>query len=96
MTLEPNTLALEIPDKLNATGNDYTAKTIDLDDYGTSYEITKHDSDKKLWITPVEGDLIDMALYDGTGNTIATNTLFSKAVTDLTPEDLTNLIAIYL
>lgn len=96
MTIEPNTLALEIPHKLNATGNDYTLKTIDLDDYGTSYEITKHDSDKKLWITPVEGGLIDMVLYDGEGNTIATNTLFNKAVTDLTTEDLTNLIAIYL
>ena len=95
MTLKPNTLALEILDKLNAAGNDYTTKT-NLDDYGTSYEITKHDSDKKLFITPVEGDLIDMILYDGTGNTIATSTLFNKAVTDLTPEDLTNLIAIYL
>lgn len=96
MTLEPNTLALEIPDKLNATGNDYATKTIDLDDYGTSYEITKHDSDKKLWITPVEGDLIDMVLYDGAGNAIATNTLFNQAVKDLTPENLTNLITIYL
>ena len=96
MTLEPNTLALEITDKLNANGNDYTTKTIDLGDYGTSYEITKHDSNKKLWITPVEEDLIDMVLYDETGNTIATSTLFNKAVTDITQENLTNLIAIYL
>ena len=96
MTLEPNTLALEIHDKLNAAGNDYTTKTIDLDDYGTSYEITKHDSDKKLLITPVGGDLIDMILYDEAGNTIATSTLFNKAVTNLTPEDLANLITIYL
>jgi hypothetical protein len=96
MTLEPNTLAIEISDKLNATGNDYTTKTTDLNDYGTSYEITKHDSDKKLCITPVEGALIDMALYDGAGNTIATSTLYDKAVTDITIEDLTNLITIYL
>lgn len=96
MTIEPNTPILEIIDKLNSTENDYTTKPIDLGDYGTSYEITKHDSDKKLWITPVEGDLIDMVLYDGGGNTIATSTLFNKAVTDLTTESLTNLIAIYL
>lgn len=96
MTLKPNTLDLEIPDKLDATGNDYETKTIDLDNYGTSYEITKHDSDKKLLITPVDGDLIDMVLYDKAGNTIATSTLFNKAVTDLTTEDLTNLITIYL
>ena len=96
MTITPTTTAIEITDKLNATGNGYTTKTIDLDDYGTSYEITKHDSDKKLCITPVEGNLIDMILYDGAGNTIATSTLFDKAVTDLTTEDLTNLIAIYL
>lgn len=95
MTIEPNTLVTKIPDKLNAVGNDYTTKAIDLDDYGTSYEITKHDSDKKLWITPVEGDLIDMVLYDGTGNIIATSTLFNKTITDLTPEALTNLITIY-
>lgn len=96
MTLEPNTIAIEISDKLNASGNDYTTKTINLDDYGTSCEITKHDSDKKLCITPVEGSLIDMVLYDSAENTIATSTLFDKAVTDLTTEDLTNLIAIYL
>lgn len=30
MSLEPNTLTLKIPDKLNATGNDYTTKTITL------------------------------------------------------------------
>jgi hypothetical protein len=96
MTIEPNTIALEILDRLNASGNNYTAKTIDLNDYGTSFEITERNSGKKLWVTPVEGNLIDMILYDKAGNTIATSTLFDKAVTDLTsPEDLANLIAIY-
>lgn len=96
MTLKPNTLALEISDKLNTAGNDYATETIDLDPYGTSYKITKHDSNKNLWITPVEGDLIDMILYDEAGNTIATSTLFDKAVKNLTPEDLANLITTYL
>lgn len=94
MTLEPNTPILETPDKLNATGNDYTTKPINLDDYGTSYEITKHGSDRKLLLTPIEDNLIDMILYDKTGNTIATSTLFQKAVKDITPEELAILITI--
>lgn len=96
MTLEPNTLAHEIPDKLNATGNDFTAKTIDLDDYGTSYEITKHGSDKKLILTPIEDTMIDMILCDKTGTTVASCTLFEKATTDITPEKLATLITICL
>lgn len=94
MTPEPNTIALEIPDKLNATGNDYGTKTIDLDDYGTSYEITKHDSDRKLILTPIEDNLIDMILYDKTGTVVASCTLFEKAVTDVTPEELATIITI--
>lgn len=96
MTLDPNTLALEIHDKLNAAGNDYTIKTIDLGDYGVSYKITKHDSDRKLILTPIEDNLIDMILYDKTGTTIANGTLFEKAVTDTTPEELATLITICL
>jgi len=96
MTLEPDTLDLEIHDKLNATGNDYTIKTIDLGDYGTSYEITKHDSDRKLILTPTEDNLIDMILYDKTGTTIASCTLFEKAVTDITTEKLATIITICL
>ena len=94
MTLEPNTLIPEIHDKLNTTGNDYTTKPINLGDYGTSYEITKHSSDRKLLLTPIEDNLIDMILYDKTGNTIATSTLFEKAVKDITPEELAILITI--
>ena len=96
MTIEPNTPALEIIDKLNATGNDYTTKTISLGDYGTSYEITKHSSDRKLILTPTEDNLIDMILYDKTGTTVASCTLFEKAVTDITPEELAILITICL
>lgn len=96
MTLNPNTLVLEIPDELNATGNDYAIKTIGLGDYGTSYEVTKHGSDRKLVLTPTEDNLIDMILYDKTGTTIASCTLFEKAVTDITPEELAILITICL
>jgi hypothetical protein len=94
MTLEPDTLVLEISDKLNATGNDFTAKPLDLGDYGLSSEITKHGSDRKLILTPTEDNLIDMILFDRAGATVASCTLFEKAVTDITPEKLAILITI--
>lgn len=96
MTSEPNTLILETSDKLNATGNDYTIKPFNLGEYGTSYELTKHGSDRKLYLTPTEDNLIDMVLYDKTGNTIASSTLFDKAVKNITPEGLAILITICL
>lgn len=96
MTLDPDTLILEILDKLNATGNDYEAKTIDLGDYGPSYKITKHGSDRKLFLSPIENNLIDMILYNKTGTTVASCTLFEKAVTDITPEELATIITICL
>lgn len=96
MTFEPNTLATEISDKLNAIGNDSTIKATDLGDYGISYEITKHSPDRKLILTPIEDNLIDMILCDETGTTIASCTLFEKAVTDITPEELATLITICL
>lgn len=97
MTLEPNTLILETNDKLNATGNDYALNATNLGDYGTTYELTKHGSDRKLLLTPIEDNsLIDMILYDKTGNTIASSTLFEKAVKDITPEELATLITICL
>lgn len=82
MTPDANTLALEISDKLNATGNDYTTKTVNLNDYGLSYEITEHNTGKKLFLTPVEGDLLDMIQYDKEGNILATATLFNEAITE--------------
>lgn len=96
MTLEPNTLILEISDKLNSHGNDCKIKPLDLGDYGTSCEVTKHGSDRKLILTPIENNLIDMILYDKAGNTIASSTLFEKAVEDITPEELAILITICL
>lgn len=96
MTIEPNTLILEISDKLNATGNDFTTKPINLGEYGTSYELTKHGSDRKLYLTPIEDNLIDMIWYDKAGNTIASSTLFEKAVKNITPEELATLITICL
>lgn len=96
MNLDTKQIAAEISDTLAATGKNYTVKAIDLGDYGTSYEITKHDSDRKLHITPAEDGLIDMILYDETGATIASGTLFDKVVTDITPEGLASLVTICL
>lgn len=96
MSLDPNTLAIEISDALTAVSEDYTTTVVDLDIYGTSCEITKHGSDRKLHLTPADGNLIDMILYDEAGNTIANGTLFNEAVTDITPEELANLITICL
>lgn len=96
MSIETNTLALNISNALNAAGTNYTTNVVDLGEYGTTCEITKHGSDKTLHLTPVEDNLIDMALYDETGTTIANGTLFDKAVTNTTPEELAHLIAICL
>lgn len=94
--MSPNTeqFATELSNTLATTGKNYTVKAIDLDDYGTSYEITKHNSNRKLHLTPIEDNLIDMALFDETGTTIATGTLFDKAVTDITTKKLATLVSI--
>lgn len=92
MNINPETFPHEISDILNATGDDYTTTTLTLDDYGTSCKITKHNSDRTLYITPIENDMIDTVLYDKNGNTIATCTLFHKTVTNLTHKTLTALI----
>nr|UVM99724.1 MAG: hypothetical protein [Bacteriophage sp.] len=96
MSLDTERFANEISDALAATGENYTVKTIDIDDYGTSYELTKHGSTMKLHLTPVEDGLIDMILYDETGTTIASGTLFDKAVADITPKTLATLVTICL
>lgn len=96
MILDTKQTADETSDTLTATGKNYTVKAIDLGDYGTSYEITKHDSDRTLHLTPVEDGLIDMILYDETGATLASGTLFDKAATGITPEKLATLITICL
>ena len=94
--MNPNTeqFTTEISNTLTATGENYTIKTIDLGDYGTSYEITKHNSNRKLHLTPVEDSLIDMVLYDETGTTIANGTLFDKTVATITTKKLATLVSI--
>lgn len=96
MTFTANTLAIEISNALAATDEDYTAKAVDLGVYGTSCEITKHGSNRKLHLTPVDDSLIDMALFNEVGDTIANGTLFDEVVTDITPEKLSNLVEICL
>lgn len=96
MSIETDALALDISNTLTATGTNYTATVVDLGEYGTTCEITKHGSDRKLHLTPVEDDLIDMVLYDKTGAMIASGTLFDKAVTNITPEELAHLVEICL
>lgn len=96
MQTNPETFTVRIADMLAATSKNYTVKTVNLGDYGTSYAITEHDSGKTLHITSVEDNLIDMVLYDETGTTIANGTLFDKAVTNITTEELAHLIEICL
>nr|UVM82450.1 MAG: hypothetical protein [Bacteriophage sp.] len=94
MNLEPNAFTTEISNTLATTGENYTVKTIDLIDCETSCEITKHGSDRKLHLTPVEDGLIDMILFNGKGNTLATCTLFDKNDLNITAEALANLITL--
>lgn len=94
MNLNPKSLTTEISDILAATGENYTTTATNLGVYGTSCEITKHGSDRKLHLTPVDDDLVDMVLYDGTGTAIASGTLFHEIVTNITTEELANLISI--
>lgn len=92
MNINPETFPTEISNTLNTTGEGYTTTTLTLDDYGTSCKITKHGSNRTLYLTPIETDTIDTVLYDENGNTIATCTLFNKTVTHLTAKTLANLI----
>lgn len=96
MTLEPNDFALEISKALTATGEDYTMTAVDLNMYGTSYEITKRKSKRKIYLTPADDHLIDMVLFDEKGATIANGTMFVKAAKDITPEELTTIVGICL
>lgn len=92
MNFEPNAFATEIPNALAATGGNYTVETINLEEFETSYKITKHGSNRKLYLTPVEDDLIDMILYNEKGTALATCTLFNKNDLNITTEKLANLI----
>lgn len=94
MTLEPNAFASEISDALAATGKKYTITVIDLGKYGTSYEITRKGLDRRMHVTPADGYLIDISLFDETGATIAGGTIFGKAAADITPAELATIIGI--
>ena len=96
MNLSTESATTEITRMLATTGENYTVETIDLGEYGTSYEITKHDSHRKLHLTPVEDDMIDVFLFDEAGHTLASGTIWSEVVKDITPEELTTLITICL
>lgn len=96
MNLNTESSTIEITNMLAANGKNYTVEAIDLGEYGTSYEITEHDSHRKLHLTPVEDDMIDVFLFDEAGNTLASGTMFPEAVKDITPEELTTLITICL
>lgn len=96
MSINTNEFALEISKALAAVGEGYTAEAVDLGVYGTSCTVTKNGSDRRLHLTPVEDGLIDMALFDEGGGTIASGTLFGKAVADITPEKLASLVSICL
>ena len=91
MNLNIEQSTTEISNALNTAGENYTVETIDLCDE-TSYEITKHGSTRKLCITPVEDDLIDMVLFNEEGTTLATSTLFNKNDLNITAEKLATLI----
>lgn len=94
MNLKPNAFAAEISNTLTTTGENYTVETVNLVDCETSYEITKHGSNRKLYITPVEDGLIDMVLFNEKGTALATCTLFDKNDLNITTEELTNLITL--
>ncbi|UWG68835.1 MAG: hypothetical protein [Bacteriophage sp.] len=96
MSITPDKFALEISNALAATGEDYTTTAVDLGVYGTSYTVTKSGTDRELYLTPVEDGLIDMALFDEGGSTIASGTLFHRVVDDITPEKLASLVSICL
>lgn len=94
MNLEPNAFATEISNTLVATKENYVVKIIDLEEFETSCEITKHGSNRKLYLTPVEDGLIDIVLFDEKGTALATCTLFDKNELNITAEALANLITL--
>lgn len=93
MNLNIEHFTTEISDALATTGENCTVETIDLCDE-TSCEITKHGSNRKLYLTPVEDGLIDMVLFNEKGTALATCTLFDKNELNITTEELTNLISL--
>lgn len=94
MNLEPNAFATEISNTLATAGENYVVETINLEEFETSCEITKHGSTRKLYLTPVEGGLVDIVLFNEKGTALASGTLFDKNDLNLTAEGLANLITL--
>lgn len=94
MNLEPNAFTAKISNTLAAIGETYVVEAVNLADCGTSYEITKHGSNRKLYLTPVENCLIDMILYNEKGTALATCTLFNENALNLTSENLAKLVSL--
>lgn len=86
--------ATEISNTLAATGENYTVEPVNLIDSETSCEITKHGSNRKLHITPVEDNLIDTVLFNEKGTILATSTLFKKNDLNITTKELATLITL--
>lgn len=91
MNLNIEQFTTEISNALASTEENYTVETIPTCDE-TSYEITKHDSTRKLYITPTEDGLIDIVLFNEKGTALATITLFDKNDLNITSEELAAII----
>jgi hypothetical protein len=94
MNLEPNAFITEISNALAATSKNYVVEAINLEEFKTSCEITKHGSTRKLYLTPVEDDLIDIVLFNEKGTALATGTLFDKNDLNITAKGLATIITL--
>lgn len=72
---------------------EYETNAVDLDEYGTSTEITRHGSDRKLCVSTLEDDLTDVTLYSKDGTPIFQLTLFTDLAGKIPEETLDTLIA---
>lgn len=75
---------------------EYETKALDLSEYGITYEITRTDSDRKLHLTPIDDDMLDMILSDKDGNTLATGTLFPQTAAHVTATELATILSLSL
>lgn len=81
------------PTKRTLPDREYETNTVDLGEYGTSIEITRHGSDRKLCVSTLENDLTDVTLYDKDGTSIFQLTLFTDPIEELPEGTLDTLIA---
>lgn len=72
---------------------EYEMNAVDLGKYGTSIEITRHGSDRKLCISEIEDDLTDVTMYDKDGTSIFQLTLFTGPAEEILKETFDTLIA---